>query len=174
MPWNTPITWVKALVTVDQMNQQVRDNLSHLFAPPFAATTIRAAAANYTTTSTAWVNIDSVNLSLSITPAGQRVEIYFLAPLYNTNSTSGHTFLDCAINGVRFGGNDGLVGLSQGTATVAPGVPVSYHIWKTDATPNTPITATPQWRVVGGGASTIPVASLTNGALAAHFWIRGH
>jgi len=63
-------TWsVDELVTASMLNVGLRDNLNALKAPPTAQRVLDQAA-DYTTTSTSFVDVDPVALTLTITSAG--------------------------------------------------------------------------------------------------------
>lgn len=79
MAWTTPKTWNDGdVLTAAELNEQVRDNLNFLFDKPGAISNLDEAA-NYTTTSTTFVDIDATDLSKTITTSGGDVLIWFSA-----------------------------------------------------------------------------------------------
>lgn len=64
MAYTTPITWTATVVTVDNLNEQVRDNLTALASPAFDSDT----GGSGSTTSTSLANLSISGGSLSITP----------------------------------------------------------------------------------------------------------
>ena len=82
MAWNTPLTWdTGRLVTANDLNRQIRDNLLYLKSPP--ATIL--AGANNTTSSTSYVPLtETQNI---ITTAGGRVLIGAYGYSYRTSGS---------------------------------------------------------------------------------------
>ena len=66
MAWTQPKTWASEPLTSSDLNTHLRDNLEILKDPP-SDDNILNQGSDYTTTSTAFVNIDGTNLSLTIT-----------------------------------------------------------------------------------------------------------
>ncbi len=67
MAWTPPLTWSPGdVVTASQMNTYVRDNPAFLLGGRQIAQKRWRNSGNYTTTSTAWVKVDSTNLTLSV------------------------------------------------------------------------------------------------------------
>lgn len=113
--WTAPKTWVVGeLVTAALLNAHMRDNLEFLKTPPTALYTLNESS-DYNTTSTSYVNVDNTKLALTITTAGGDVFIGFSGSI--TASGSLNAFFDIEIDGVRNGGDDGLI--AQGAAASA-------------------------------------------------------
>jgi hypothetical protein len=112
MPWNTPITWqVNQLVTETDLNAQVRDNLAYLkerVDAPASASYMLNESADYTTSSTTFVDVDAVKLAFTITTRGNAVMIGFFGTVSATTTTESVAFFDVTMDGVRVGGDDGL------------------------------------------------------------------
>ncbi len=107
--WTTPKTWnIGELVTAADLNAQLRDNLSALKNPPSAHYTLNETA-NYQTTSTVFVDVDSTKLKFTLNTNGGDVMVHFHGVL---NGPYGSTlgYLDVAVDGVRVGGADGIIG----------------------------------------------------------------
>src|SRR3712207_4948156 len=101
--WHTPKSWSTGeLVTATNLNEQLRDNLEFLKAPPNNAYLLNEAA-NYTTTSTSFVEVDGAGseLTLSLTTAGGDVLIVFNGVV--ANSAAGSTvYFDVLIDGLTY------------------------------------------------------------------------
>jgi len=102
MTWNTPKTdfITGDPLTAAQVNA-VGDNLDYLLSDTPAECIVRSQAADYTTTSTSFVVIDTTNLAITLTPLSGRVLVWFSA-LGAIQSNTG--YLDIEINGVRQSG----------------------------------------------------------------------
>ncbi|MCY4540588.1 MAG: hypothetical protein OXE52_20390 [Chloroflexi bacterium] len=107
MTWTTPKTdWATGeLITANDMNA-VGENLTVLKSPAMAV---------YTTTedinaltNSEFVDVDSINLNLAITTAGGNVLAHFDGVMVR-GSRDTESCLDIAVNGVRIGGNQGLM-----------------------------------------------------------------
>jgi hypothetical protein len=110
MAWTTPKTFsVGAGLTASELNTHVRDNLNALKAPPTALINVNEAA-DYTTTSASFVDVDAVDLALSITTTGGDVLIGFTGVI--THSAAAKlVYLDVheSVGNARLGGDDGIV-----------------------------------------------------------------
>ena len=146
MAWTAPKTWVVGEpLTAQDLNLHVRDNLLALKAPPTALVKLDETS-DYTTTSTAFVAIDSSRLSLSLTTTGGDVMIGFFANILNSTS---HTQLDIEFDGVMVGGDNGLIRITAGSGayqlaslvTLKQSVSVGTH------------TICMMWKVVAGTAT---------------------
>jgi hypothetical protein len=143
--WTTPATWAASqLVTASDLNVQMRDNLGYLFARP-QVRILRDNGADYTTTSSSFVPVDSTNLKITLTISGSAVLLCFIGVFYNTTANEVHVDLD--VDGSRVGsaGNDGLAFTGQAPATV------SIVVLVTGLTPGAH-TFNVQWRADGGTA----------------------
>lgn len=122
--WTNPMTWTSALVSVAQLNEQIRDNLSFLFAPNVDLVTMNEA--DKTTTSTTFVDVDAAgdpDLSLSIETFGEDVVAEFWGMIQVDLSGAGTRgfYLDVAVDGVRHGTDDGITGGVYATASITNG-----------------------------------------------------
>ena len=99
MTWTTPKTWQAGeLVTASQLNTYLRDNQQVLLHNMLAYKTYRPAT-NYSTTSTAYVPVDTTNLQVSATTRGGSMLI-LAGPLLITGAgTNGSAVLSLLING---------------------------------------------------------------------------
>jgi len=143
MAWTTPRTWVTGeLITATLMNAHIRDNLSALKDPP-TDEAVRTGVADYTTTSTSFVDVDATNLALTITTAGGDVMVGMTGTLTNTDATY-MTFFDVDVDGTREGGVNGI---THGHGTSPK--PVGF-VWMVRGLSAGTHTFKLQWRVNGG------------------------
>ena len=110
MAWTTPKTdWaVDDLVTASDMNA-IGENLA-------ALENSRSAVEVYTTpgdisahTQSAFADVDSGNLSLTITTSGGNVLVHFDAVMVRGSGSDTESCLDVAVDGDRIGGAQGLM-----------------------------------------------------------------
>ncbi len=165
MPWTTPKTWVNSEpLTAADLNTHLRDNLNALHAPPTAAF-LANEVANYTTTSSTFVNIDNTDgkLSLTITTTGGDVMVGFVGYVYGSGNIG---YLDVEMDGTRIGSDDGLAIFYNTIATTSfvilkTGVSAGSHTFKL------------QWKITAGGTATLYAGAGTSGAdLHPQFWVR--
>lgn len=97
MAWTAPKTWTDgSVLTAAELNEQLRDNLNFLKAPD---NDIKVSVAEYSTTSTTFVDIDNTNLSASITTsAGAAVLCWFQFPVYGAAAAGVPTMIGFNIN----------------------------------------------------------------------------
>ena len=99
MGWTTPRTWIAGdRISALLLNEQLRDNLVALKAPPSQAI-IRNNDVSYSTTSTAFVPVDSTNLSLSLTTNGGDVMVGMMGVIAADSTTSRHMSFDVRVDG---------------------------------------------------------------------------
>lgn len=126
MAWTTPATWsVDQLVTATLMNTHIRDNLNALKAPPTDVQDVNEGA-DYTTTSTSFVDIDSAgdpDLNLTIETGGGDVLVTFYGTFANAG---GHINLDFTVDGVKHGGDDGLL---RSASTALGHKNLTFAVW---------------------------------------------
>ena len=145
--WTTPATWqVDQLVTNNDLNEQVRDNLEYLLSPNHERI-VRDNSGDYSITNvTTFQDIDTTNLSITLVTHGGPVLVH-LGGTYEFGGNGG--YFDIAIDGNRVGSSytkglkavDGhsagdvlgvdilllLTGLAAGTYTLRPQ-------WRTEST----------------------------------------
>ena len=105
MSWTQPKTWASEPLTSSDLNTHLRDNLEILKDPPSNNYTLNQGS-DYQTTITSFTNVDGTNLSLTITTQGGDVMVHFHGVVGNGTGT---VFLDFTIDGVRHGGDDGII-----------------------------------------------------------------
>ena len=164
--WSSPKTWsVGELVTAALLNSHLRDNLDFLKTPPTAVYNLNETG-DYTTTSTAFANVDGTKLALAITTAGGDVLVGFCGAVLHSASS---VFFDVEVDGARTGGDDGLMVVSPASSSartnasffkliqgLAPGV----HTFKL------------QWKVVSGTGTLFAGAGTSNGDIHPQFFVR--
>jgi hypothetical protein len=139
--WTDPATWeVGQLITADDLNEQIRDELLWLLNRPSAIQLVNEAS-NYTTTSTSFVDVDSTDLSKTVNIKSGIARVTFICTIGNNIAASvARVYLDIAVDGARIGGDDGLVfaGFKGANAedkpfcidVVATGLSVGDHTFK--------------------------------------------
>ena len=164
--WTTPKTnWqVNEIVDADDMNA-IGDNLVALKAPPSAQ--YIQSAADYTTTSTSFVDVDATNMAHTITTTGGDVLIGGILPMTNTVSIA-NVYFDVTVDGVRMGGTDGLV--VQTVPTALHAYVVSFMLFKTGLSAGSH-TFKLQWKV-NSGTGRIYSGSSATALTIAQFLVR--
>ena len=165
--WTAPKTWATGeLVTATDMNTYLRDELEFLKDPP-TATYVLNEGSDYSTTSTSFVDVDGTNLSLALTTAGGDVMIGFFG-LFRSSSTF-QVHLDVAVDGARWGGDDGIVAMrvssnvpdrEAGFVVLMQGLSAGAHTFDL------------QWKVSGGTMTLYAGAGTANADVHAQFWAR--
>lgn len=171
--WTHPATYSAGqLVTAADLNK-TRDNLEYLKDPVTALHTFNQAA-DYSTTATTFVDVDATHLALTVTttstlPGGGDLCIGFsgsAAPAAN----GGLIFFDVLLDGVRIGGDDGLIALFNAAATVQP-LPATFVIWKRGLAAGSH-TLRLQWKVSANTGTLYAGAGTANRDLHPQFWVR--
>lgn len=159
MAYTTPRNWATGeLVTATMMNVHVRDNFNAIKAPPTDTYEINEAA-DYTTTSATFVDIDGTDLSLAITTTGGDILVTFVGSFFN--SSTGNTYLDVTLDAVREAGDDGICGMRSPSANVIPFV-MSFSWWIL-APSAAAHTINLQWKT-NAGTSTLYAGAATSNA----------
>src|SRR5574341_1289364 len=131
--WTAPITWTSALVTVDQLNEQVRNNLEYLFSPNSDVTDYDEGT-DKTTTSTSFVAVDTAgapDLRATLVTEGEDVAVSFLAEVQITNSGSveGNANFNILVDGTTLAiADDGIFGAGDNVANAIFYELVSFRI----------------------------------------------
>lgn len=142
--WTAPITWSGALVGVDNLNEQIRDNLTFLKNPPFDSYEFNEGA-DYSTSSTTFVDVDATDLSKTVETAGGRLYVHLHASVLIPSSTA-KIYFELDIDGAPVGGDDGILVLLPAATTaietvdftrVIEGLAAGNHVvklqWKVSA-----------------------------------------
>jgi hypothetical protein len=155
--WTTPITWqVDQLVTNTDLNEQVRDNLEYLLSPNHQRIMRDNGGAYSITNVTTFQDIDSTNLSITITTHGGPVLVHFQGTINPGATTAG--YLDLTVDGVRVG-----AAFTTGLTTIGgTGVDLrSMMILLTGLAAGT-YTIRPQWRTDPSDTLTLNASAATN------------
>ena len=109
MAWTTPKTWSSEPLTSIDLNTYVRDNQNHLKDRlDNGASRIVSGGSLLTTTSQAFVDIDPINLALTLTTHGGDVLLGFTGTAQNRNHNA-VTSLNVAVDGVDYFADNGVV-----------------------------------------------------------------
>ena len=177
MAWNTPITWqVNQLVTETDLNAQVRDNLAYLkerVDAPASGSYLLNESADYSTSSTSFVDVDSTKLSFTLTTRGNAIMISFFGTASANTATESVAYFDVTMDGVRVGGDDGLAlvarksgsggSLTSGTVSfmmLLPTVSAGDHTFRL------------QWKISGAAMSLRAGAGTAGLDMHGQFWVR--
>ena len=113
--WTTPKTFAEdEVLTYLDVNTYLSDNTEFLFDRPSDEYVVDGGT-DYTTTSTTFVDVDATNLKLEITSGGSHLLVHGHIILSNV-SVSAYVYLDIEVNGVRQGGQAGIVGMRSVSA----------------------------------------------------------
>lgn len=128
MGWTSPRTWVSDEVpSATDFNTHIRDNLNYLHSGQPAQAVHRLGTADYSTSGTAFADVDGTNLKLDVTTSTGRLRIDFQGMFYGNSSTR-VIKLDFAIDGARVG--DAANGLIEFVADqVSPKVNPRSMTW---------------------------------------------
>lgn len=150
MAWTTPPTkaanddWTASI-----WNTYVRDNLTYLFSGRPIGQVHYVGAADKTSSSTSWADVDSTNIKVTLTINSGRARVFASFRGSADNTASSAAEFDLAYDGTRLGDSThGLARTSQNTThffaieAIATGLSVGSH------------TFTLQFRNVTGGAVT--------------------
>lgn len=161
MTWTQPKTWTSEPLTSADLNTHLRDNLEALKDPPSAHYAPQETT-DYTTTSLAWVDVDSAGLSLTIETHGGDVLVSFHGVVFGTELA-----FDVAVDGVRLGGDNGLVlhvdGSNAGSVAftrLVSGLSAGSHTFAL------------QWRTRFAGITLYAGAGTANRDHIPQFWVR--
>src|SRR5215475_4560022 len=121
MGWTSPPSWVAGnVIGATDLNTYVRDNTNYLLARPKTVIK-RDNNANYTTTSTSFVDIDGTNLAASITISGSVLLMGFVGVVSPGGILANYPWFDFTIDGTRYA-SAGADGLIRSTSTTSGGI----------------------------------------------------
>jgi hypothetical protein len=164
--WTAPRTWATGeLVTAAILNAHVRDNLEFLKSPP-TTSFIADQSSDYTTTSTSFANVNATDLALNITTSGGDVLLVFSGSVLVSSNT---VFFDVDMDGIRIGGDDGLIAATTGGASNRIAVTLVRLVRNVVAGSHT---FKLQWKVGGGSATLYAGAGTSQGDLHPQFFVR--
>ncbi|MYD11578.1 MAG: hypothetical protein F4X02_16235 [Chloroflexi bacterium] len=149
MAWTAPKTWSSEPLTSLDLNQNVRDNLNHLKNRlDSSVDKFVSGEAMLQTTATEFVDVDAVNLSLTLTTHGGDVLLGFTGTVQST--VGGRSiYFNVAVDDVDYIADDGIICSQIGGSfdnnlhkplsfvMLIPGLSAGSHTfklrWKTDA-----------------------------------------
>lgn len=128
MGWTTPRTWVDGeLENAAIFNPHVRDNLGYLLNRPNQKI-LRNNAADYTTSSASFVDVDATNLLLTLVMSGGAALITVAGMVANVTNSASIRF-DIAVDGVRYSGaTNGIASVVTASAGTTVDAPISFAI----------------------------------------------
>ena len=172
MSWTTPKTWLAGSpLLAAELNTHLRDNLAALKAPPTNGYGLNRPS-DYSTSSTAFVDVDSTYLALAITTSGGDIMVGFACSVV-VNACA--VALDLTIDGVRVAGDEGIIEVGNLRSDEARSLSFVYLL---STVPAGAHTIKLQWRVDTGSATMYAgagSAGVTYGGLAdihPQFWVR--
>lgn len=140
MPYNSLATVNPGdVLSSSAWGNQAKANEDYLFSGRAGQSIKRDNGADYTTTSTSFVDIDGTNLVITATISSGKAKITFSG---TANNLSGSMAFDISVDGTRYcsGGNDGILVVGANSTTnvsfsvTVTGLSVGSHTFK------------PQWR----------------------------
>lgn len=166
MVWNDPMepSWdVGDALTSADVKKYLRDNLLALKEPPTDSYVLDETA-DYTTTNTQFVDIDSDELALQIHTKEGDVMVHF----HGTVNISGSVYFDILVDESREGGDDGIVRYTNNTTQpqvvsftrLITGLAEGVHDFVL------------QWKVASGTATLYAGAGTNNLDVHPQFWVR--
>jgi len=127
MTWATPKNWAdQDLVTANDLNTQLRDNLNHLLHNIIGRKGYRPSS-DYTTSNTSFVDVDATNLKVSGQIQGDTL-LALVGPIVCIgNAGLAHVYLDLILDGTTraagsFGGSWGSFATNVGETAFVIGV----------------------------------------------------
>lgn len=154
----------RELITATIMNAHVRDQLTALKTPAYGFTYVDEAA-DYTTTSTSFVDVDATDLAITIVTGGGTLIIGFTGSVYNATANT-IIYFDVDIDGTRVGLDDGLtIWYADNRDSVSftclkSGLSAASHVIKL------------QWKTSGGTATLYAGAGTATYDVHPFFWVR--
>lgn len=174
MTWNTPIDWqVDQLVTAEDLNSQLRDNLNYLKDPPTASYILNEAT-DFASSSSSWVDVDGAGsqFQLTIDTSGGDVMIGFHGFVCNFHTGVTYTYFDVDLDGTRIGGDDGLcLARLAAAAGLSQNQEIAFVHLHTELAAGSH-TFKLQWRVIAGTTYLYAGAGTSYFNLHPQFWVR--
>ena len=142
MAWTTPKTWTSEPLTSIDLNTFVRDNQNHLKDRiDSSASRVVSGIRNYSTTATEWVDVDALELSLTLQTHGGDVLVGFTGAVYH-NANSKTTYFNVAVDESNRFSDDGITQFSNANyqdvfrfkplsfVVLIPGLASGSHVFK--------------------------------------------
>lgn len=172
MAWTAPTTRTTGeLITAAIWNTDIVDNLDAL-KDPASDYSVLDEASNYTTNVTSFADVDSTDLSRTITTTGSDVLVEFHGMVSIDTDVCG-VQLNVSVDESNHAADDGIIGLHRAAGSIAaaripisftrliPGLSAASHVFRL------------RWKVVGAATATMYVgAGTTSGDIHPQFWVR--
>lgn len=173
MAWTTPKTWLAGSpLLAAELNTHLRDNLAVLKAPPTNGYSPNEVS-DYSTSSTAFVDVDGTKLALTITTTGGAVMVGFSGAIKAPTNNGAN--LDVAVDGVRVAGDDGFTAVTNATdGTYSERINNASFVYLVSSLGAGAHTFKLQWKSVSGGTITMPAGAGSGSGKDMHpqFWVR--
>jgi hypothetical protein len=155
MAWNTPPTFTTGqLIGASDLNSYIRDNTNYLLGGRVSGTSTKTGSAN--TSSNTFADIDSTDLSVTITTVGSVALVVLNAQFFITiASSASNLHVDVAVDGTRIEREWNLAVNTGTTFSMA-----SFCVFATGLTAGSH-TFRPQWKV--DAAAPTPTATIGQG-----------
>ncbi len=167
MAWTSPKTWTSEPLTSADLNTHLRDNLEALKDPPTAHYEA-AELADYTTTSTTFVDVDESNLRFTLETHGGDLLVGFHGYVTCNVSSLRTISFDVEVDGTRQGGDAGIQAAQVNSSNRQP-VSFVHLITGLDAGSHT---ISLQWRISSATATLFAGASTGETDVVPQFWVR--
>lgn len=162
----TPKTWsANEGLTASLLNTYIRDQVLALKSPAHFRCYIDEAA-DYTTTSTSFVDIDATDLSATVTTGGGKMLLFFTGTVYQS-ATTARVYLDISVDGTRLGLDDGLTVVRVSSMPSHAGVAIAALSGTLSAGSHT---FKLQWKVDSGTGGMYAGAGTATADLHPTFW----
>lgn len=160
MAWTAPKTWSSEPLTSLDLNANVRDNLNHL------KDRLDSSAGNFvsgesllTTTANEFVDVDAVNLSLTLTTHGGDVLLGFTGTVQCSKST-GAAYFNVAVDNVDYVADSGIIHNVIGASyDFNRNKPLSFVMWIPDLSVGSH-TFKLRWKASSGNTAKMDVVNV--------------
>lgn len=156
-------------ITASVWNTDLVDNLIAIKNPP-TDSYVADEGADWTTTSTSFVDVDGTDLSLTITTTGGDVIVHFHG-VFLMSFNSDIVKLNVSLDGVNVAADDGITGASFYNSASALKLPISFTRLITGVSAGSH-TFKLRWRVAANSVTLYAGAGTTNFDFHPQFWVR--
>lgn len=170
--WTQPATWsVNQLVTADDLNTHLRDNLEFLKSPP-TGSYLANEATDYSTTSTTFVDVDSAKFAYTLDTEGGDIMIGWFGSV-RLSQVDRYFYFDVLVNTLgRVGGDDGLIVCRNPSVTINNRTIAVSFVFLLRSVPAGTHTFKLQWKVDGASATLYSGAATSLLDVHPQFWVR--
>lgn len=156
-------------ITASVWNTDLVDNLIAIKNPP-TDSYVADEGADWTTTSTSFVDVDGTDLSLTITTTGGDVIVHFHG-VFLMSFNSDIVKLNVSLDGVNVAADDGITGASFYNSASALKLPISFTRLITGVSAGSH-TFKLRWKVAANSVTLYAGAGTTNFDFHPQFWVR--